>query len=86
MCSDRFPFCRSYCFKIFHPKIRQLRQKASKANSSYTADNKKKEQVQNELAKVEAELQNIDVDEEEMNRMDQEIRHLEHEGTLFYVW
>ena len=61
--------------------IRQLRQKASKANSSYTADNKKKEQVQNELTKVESELQNIDIDENEMNRLDQQIRHLEHEGN-----
>ena len=62
--------------------IRQLRQKASKANSSYTADNKKKEQVQNELTKVESELQNIDIDENEMNRLDQQIRHLEHEGNV----
>ena len=62
--------------------IRQLRQKASKANSSYTADNKKKEQVQNELTKVESELQNIDIDENEMNRLDQQMRHLEHEGNV----
>ena len=62
--------------------IRQLRQKASKANSSYTADNKKKEQVQNELTKVECELQKIDIDENEMNRLDQQIRHLEHEGNV----
>ena len=59
-----------------------MKQKASKANTSYTNDVKQKEKIQHELEKVNAEFEKVNFDENETKELSEKVESLESEGKI----
>jgi len=77
--------------KAITNELRQLKQKASKASSSYTSDIKQKENIARQLEKVNSDLAQIDFNEEEttvlaekVDRMEGEDRNYSDQEQNFY--